>query len=229
LKQKNDFIAGMKNSFPIIMGYIPIGITYGILASQAGLNIITTVSMSLIVFAGSSQFICIDMINNGAATLAIIIMTFLVNLRHLLMSASLSLHFKKSNAKILPLLSFFITDESFAVGSAEINNYEHRDYFFLGLGITAYLGWVISSFIGVSLGNIIPAIDSIGLNFVLPAMFIVLLVLQIQNRLDIFISIISGMISIVFIYLLPGNWNVILATIIAASLGVVIERWNPGT
>ncbi len=221
-----DFFTGVKDSSPIIMGYIPIGIAYGILATKSGLGILETVSMSIFVFAGSSQLISIDMLARGSAIIPIIMMTFLVNLRHLLMSASFSLHFKGTGHKVMPFLSFLITDESFAVGNVKIKDKEYRASFFLGLGLSAYLGWVISSWIGASLGEIISDAGEYGLTFVLPAMFIALLVLQIQRRLDILVAVISGLFSLLFVYLLPGNWNVILATVIAATLGVVIERWR---
>ncbi|MFW5986292.1 MAG: AzlC family ABC transporter permease, partial [Halanaerobiales bacterium] len=117
MAEKKELRAGFKDALPIIMGYVPIGIAYGMLAVQNGLDGYTTVAMSFFVFAGSSQLITVEMVGKGAAVLAIILMTFLVNLRHLLMSASLSLHFQKTDSRLLPLLSFFITDESFAVGS----------------------------------------------------------------------------------------------------------------
>lgn len=217
-------IAGIKASLPIILGYLPIGIAYGLLAVKSGLNMVQTVSMSLLVFAGSSQLISVNMIAAGAGMLPIVMMTFLVNLRHILMSASLSLHIRKTDRKYLPLIAFFITDESFAVSSAGIEDYENKGFYFLGLGITAYLGWVISSLLGAILGNILAIGNIPALDFVLPAMFIVLLVMQMQRRLDIIIAIISGLLSLLFVYILPANWNIILATIFAASIGVVLDK-----
>ncbi len=225
MQGENDFIAGVKGSIPILLGYLPIGIAYGLLAVRSGLSSIETVLMSIIVFAGSAQLISVNMLAVGAGMIPIIMMTFLVNLRHILMSASLSLHFKKTSKKLLPILGFLITDESFAVSSVGIDRYEDKGMYFFGLGVSAYLGWIISSFFGAILGNILPVSKLPALDFVLPAMFIVLLVMQIQRRLDVFVAVISGLSSLLFIYLLPGNWNIILATIIAATIGVVIEKW----
>ncbi|MEJ6950676.1 AzlC family ABC transporter permease [Natronospora cellulosivora (SeqCode)] len=219
-----DFKSGIKAALPIVLGYLPIGMAYGILARNSGLDILETVLMSIFVFAGSSQLIAVEMIAANSAALAIIMMTFLVNLRHFLMSASLSLHFKKSDKKFLPFLGFIITDESFAVGMASISEYEHKDFFYLGLGITAYFSWVLSSYLGAAIGNIIPVADIPALDFVLPAMFIVLLVMQISKRLDILVAIISAILSLLFVYYLPANWNIILATIIAATCGVFLEK-----
>lgn len=221
---KKELLAGSKAAIPIVLGYLPIGVAYGLLAVKAGLNIKETVSMSIFVFAGSSQLICVNMLSAGAGIMPIIVMTFLVNLRHILMSASLSLHFKQTSKRLLPLLGFIITDESFAVGSSGLKEQERKGVYFLGLGVTAYLGWAISSWLGSTLGGIFNIAELPGVDFVLPAMFIVLLVMQISKHLDILVSIFSGILSILFIYILPVNWNIILATVLAAICGVIIEK-----
>lgn len=226
MTRKKALLTGMKNAFPIVMGYIPIGMTYGILAAQTGVSTIITVALSVIVYAGSAQLICINMLEQGAAVIPIIMMTFLVNLRHLLMSASLSLHLKTASKRMLPLLGFLITDESFAVAGAAINKKEYKEFFFLGLGLTAYLSWITSSWIGVTLGKLMPGINSPALDFVLPAMFVALLVMQINRKVEIIIAGLSGILSLVFVYILPANWNIIAATVIAATLGVLWERWS---
>jgi len=226
MEKKEVVIAGIKRAVPILLGYLPIGIAYGLLAVKSGLSIIETVSMSLFVFAGSSQLISVNMFAAGAGVLPILMMIFLVNLRHILMSASLSLQFKKTPGKMIPLLGFLVTDESFAVSTAFFDQYRDRDkgIFFLSLGLTAYLGWVFSSFIGSVLGTLIPVGELPGLNFVLPAMFIILLVMQIGEKKEFFVALLSALLSLVFVYLLPANWNIITATVLAAAAGVFIEK-----
>ncbi|MFW6264814.1 MAG: AzlC family ABC transporter permease [Bacillota bacterium] len=224
MKKTEDFKAGAKSALPIVFGYLPIGMAYGLLARNSGLNIIETVAMSIFVFAGSSQLIAVDMLATNSAIMAIVMMTFLVNLRHFLMSASLSLYFKNTNKRLLPFLGFIITDESFAVGTASISEYQYKEYFYLGLGVTAYLSWVFSSYLGAIIGDIIPVAELPALDFVLPAMFIVLLVMQISKRIDILVALISAILSLIFVFYLPANWNIILATIIAASCGVALEK-----
>ncbi|MFW6022542.1 MAG: AzlC family ABC transporter permease [Bacillota bacterium] len=224
MRDDNVVMAGIKSSFPILLGYLPIGVAYGLLAVKSGLNLIETTSMSIFVFAGSAQLICVNMIGAGTTVFPIISMTFLVNLRHILMSASLSLNFRKTPSKYLPFLGFIITDESFAVGKTYFDNYDRKGLFFLSLGITAYLGWVFSSIFGALLGSLFPITDLPGLDFVLPAMFIVLLIMQMDNRKEIFVAIISAVFSLIFIYILPDNWNIITATILAATIGVFLER-----
>jgi len=223
---KKELWSGAKDALPIVFGYLPIGLAYGILATHAGLNPSVTVAMSFFVFAGSSQLITVNMLSDGATILPIIMMTFLVNLRHLLMSASLSLHFKNTDQCFLPALSFLITDESFAVSSLNLPDQKKKQIYFLTLGIIAYLAWVLSSWLGATLAGFLPEDSYLGLDFVLPAMFIALLVLQIKDREDIMVAILSGLFSLSFVYLLPENWNIITATMIAATMGVVLERWR---
>ncbi len=225
MSRRQDFKSGIKQAVPIIMGYLPIGIAYGLLAGKTELGIIGTVLMSIFVYAGSSQLICINMLGQNTGIFTIVMMTFVVNLRHLLMSASLSLNLKNTDRRILPIAGFFITDETFAVGSSSIEDYNHKGYFFLGLGLVSYLGWSLSSWLGAGLGNILPELNSSALDFVLPAMFIALLVLQLKNRLDILVAVIAGLLSLLFVQILPGNWNIIVATVIAATVGVGIEKW----
>src|SRR6056297_2404006 len=155
MRYKKDISDGVKNSIPVILGYLPIGISYGILALSTDLPPYLIVGMSVFVFAGSSQLIAINMLTAQATVIPVVMTTFLINLRHILMSASLSLHFKKTPSKLLPFIGFVITDESFAIGNTLINERDNKGLFFLSMGLSAYLGWVISSLIGVLIGRYI--------------------------------------------------------------------------
>ena len=225
MSYKKSIISGIKKSIPVILGYIPIGISYGILALQTDLSPYLIVGMSVFVFAGSSQLIAVNMLTAQAAVIPIIMTTFLVNLRHILMSASLSLHFKKTPQKLLPVLGFLITDESFALGNTLLKEEkENKGLFFLSMGVSAYLGWVLSSGAGVIIGRYLLNFKIPVIDFVLPAMFIILLILQINERMDVVVSILAAVLSIVFYFYLPGNWNIIAATLTAAVAGVIIEN-----
>ncbi|MGM0498853.1 MAG: AzlC family ABC transporter permease [Bacillota bacterium] len=219
----SNFKKGIKDAAPIVIGYLPIGMAYGMLAVNKGLSPLQTAAMSLFVFAGSAQLVSIEMISAGAAVGAIVAMTFLVNLRHLLLSASLSLHLRDLPLYYYPFLGFLITDESFAVGMSKINDQKKKHRYFFGLGLTAYLGWVSSSAAGAFLSSFINFGSGGALDFVLPAMFIVLLVMQISSKSEIIVAVFSALLSIFFALTIAGSWNIILATVMAASLGVYIS------
>jgi 4-azaleucine resistance transporter AzlC len=214
---------GVRDALPIILGYLPIGLAYGMLAVNKGLTPLQTTAMSIFVFAGSSQLVAIEMIAAEAAVAAIVAMTFLVNLRHLLLSASLSLHLRNLPLYYYPFLGFLVTDESFAVAMSKIENKKKKQSYFLGLGFTAYLGWVFSSAAGAFLTEFISFGSGGALDFVLPAMFVVLLVMQISSRSEVIVAVFSALLSLFFALTTAGSWNIILATILAALLGVYIS------
>lgn len=180
--------------------------------------------MSLFVYAGSSQFIGAGMIAAGAGLAAIAVTTFLVNLRHLLMSASLAPHLKGASSWTLAGVAYGITDETFAVSSGLLRSERLPPAFFLGLHLTSQTAWVISSVIGSLLGGLIPDTAAWGLDFALPAMFIALLILQLRDRSGAIVALVSAAISVAVYLTVPGNWNVILATLAGASLGVILKR-----
>lgn len=222
LCEKDDLVFGVKRAAPIVMGYIPVGFALGVMAADAGLNPLQMGLMSLFVYAGSAQFIAVDMLGSGISAVPIIITTFLVNLRHFLFSASLAPHFREIKQRYIPLISFFITDESFAVSITDVEQRPLSHAYYLGLYITAYSSWVLSTIMGTAFGNLIPDTKALGFDFALPGMFLALLCMQLKNVRFVLVALISGFLSILFIYTIPGNWNVILATVIAAMVGVLM-------
>lgn len=224
--KKDEMVFGIKRSMPIVMGYIPVGFALGVMAADAGLSPLQMGLMSLLVYAGSAQFIAVDLLGSGVSAVPIIITTFLVNLRHFLFSASLAPHFRQIKQSFIPIISFFLTDESFAVSITDAEERPLTHVYYFSLYITAYSSWVFSTIIGAALGNLIPDTKALGFDFALPGMFLALLCMQLKNAKFVLIALISGFLSIFFMYTIPGNWNVILATIIAAMIGVFISHEN---
>jgi 4-azaleucine resistance transporter AzlC len=212
---------GLRAALPIWVGYAAVGIPFGVLARQAGLSPLQIALMSIIVFAGSSQFIAVSMIGSGASIVPIIITTFFVNLRHLLMSSSLALYLKGTSKGILSLFAYGVTDESFAVNLTKFMQGGWDVNRALVVNHTANAVWIASTIAGGYLGQAVPE-GALGIDYALTAMFIALLVIQLRNHLIIVLAILSGLLSLIFSLLLPGAWNIVLASIIAASAGVFI-------
>lgn len=217
------FRAGCRTAIPVIMGYMPIAVAYGVLARQAGISPFMTVLMSVMVFAGSAQFIGVSMIGSGASFGLIIMTTFLVNLRHLLMSASLSPHYQRFARRWLPILAFGLTDETFALTSTVFREQPRDESFVFGLQLSSYLSWVGGSLLGAVLGGALSTVSTLGFEFVLYAMFIYLLVMQLSEKKMIIVAVFSGVAALVGAKMLPGHWFIILATILGASMGVLME------
>ncbi len=210
---------GLKASWPICLGYVPIGLAFGVLAQKAGMSWIHIALMSAIVFAGSSQFIAVSMLSGGAASMAIIVTTFFVNLRHVLMSSSLSVWLQNENRAKLSVFAFGVTDESFAVNYTRFlhGNWDLQRSQVVNL--TAYIAWILSTVTGGFCGHLIPA-HSFGIDYALIAMFICLLSFQLRNRLVILTAVVAGLFSVGLSLFIPGNAHVILAAVFAATVGV---------
>lgn len=216
---------GIAAAWPICLGYAPIGLAFGVLAQKAGLSPGEIGLMSLLVFAGSSQFIAVSMLSGGTAAIPIILTTFTVNLRHLLMSSSLAVHLRRLNAGWLSLYAYGVTDESFALNMARFRDMTWDWRRALVLNHTANLAWIISTIIGGYGGQFIPA-GAFGIDYALPAMFICLLVLQIRGGLYVAVAVISGLLAVAFSLLFPGNAYIVAATAAAATIGVFLRKWK---
>lgn len=214
---------GMIDALPIVLGYLPVGIAFGLLARQAGLSPAEIGLMSLLVYAGASQFIAVEMILKGTQWPPIIITTFLINLRHLLMSSTLSLYFTRHRAWILTLLSTQLTDESFAMAMSDPNKIKNHPQYLFGLQSTSHLAWITGSVLGAFFGRLIHP-QSYGIPFALPALFICLLMLQVRHLLHFSLIGIAGALSLLFKLLLPGNWYIILTALITSGIGVMMEK-----
>lgn len=218
----HQFKAGAKATLPIVLGYLPVGMAFGILARKAGLTTFEVGLMSLLVYAGASQFIAIEMISKGISWFPIVIATFFINLRHLLMSSTLSLYFNENRLRNLGLLSAQLTDESFAVAMSDTSKISNRPGYLFGLQITSHFAWITGSVGGALLGGLIDH-KSYGIPFALPALFICLLLLQIRKVHHFYIMVIAGISSLFFKWALPGNWYIILTALLASGIGIYIS------
>jgi 4-azaleucine resistance transporter AzlC len=218
----HQFREGAKTALPIVLGYLPVGMAFGILARKAGLTTFEVALMSLIVYAGASQFLAIEMISKGMAWFPIVIATFFINLRHFLMSSNLSLFLKKVRLSFLGLLSAQLTDESFAVAVSNLPKVKNKTQYLFGLQMTSHLAWVSGSVGGALFGPLIKS-SEYGLPFALPALFICLLVLQIKSPHHFLIMVVAGIFSLFFKWAFPGNWYILLTALFASGVGVMIK------
>lgn len=223
---RSNFFTGVEAAIPVVLGYLPIGFAFGVTARGAGLSVADTGLMSLFVYAGSAQFIGAAMWGAGQAAGAIIATTFLVNLRHLLMGAALAPSFRRLPPWLTAGLAYGMTDETFAVSSTRLKGQPAPAGFFIGLHLTSHSSWIAASMVGALFGQILPpwAIQAFGLDFTLPAMFIALLLLQLKHRTELLVAAVAGLVSVAVALLIPGNWNVIAATVVAATCGAWLTR-----
>ena len=217
------FKEGVTAGWPICLGYLPIGMAFGVLAQKAGLSPLQIGLMSILVFAGSSQFIAVSMLTAGAAAPAIIATTFVVNLRHFLMSSALAVYLRSAHRGLLALYAYGVTDESFAVNLPRFNAGTWSLSRALVVNHAANLTWFISTVAGGIGGRFIPA-GAFGIDYALIAMFICLLIYQIRRRIHLLTAVIAGLTAVGLALVVPGNTYIVIASIMAATAGVLIQR-----
>ncbi|TDX51610.1 AzlC family ABC transporter permease [Orenia marismortui] len=228
LIKKASLLAGTKTGIPIAIGYIPIAIAFGLLAKTNGIPNHISISMSLMVFAGASQFIAVNLLALGTGYWEIIMTTFIVNLRHFLMSAALTPSIDQNMTKDkLAILSFGITDETFSMLSLQEEN-KLEFPFVLGLNLIAYSAWVGGTAIGVFLGSGLPQIVQSSMGIALYVMFIGLLIPNLRKShpfliVSIIAIIINSSLNWISIFSsLSTGWTIIITTIMASIAGAIV-------
>jgi len=221
------FNDGLKAAIPIAIGYIPIGITFGLLARSAGIPNHITLMMSLVIFAGASQFVGINLIALGTSYWEIVLTTFILNLRHLLMSASLSQRITHGTSKgILALLSFGITDETFTVASFR-EEAQLKPEFLAGLNLLAFSAWNAGTWMGFFLAAGLAEAVKNSMGIALYVMFIGLLVPSCRrSKATLFIALLAMAVHCLLHYtpslvFLSTGLKIVITTIITALLGAI--------
>ena len=223
MRKANILKNGASAAWPICLGYFPIGMALGVLAQKADLGPLWIGLMSLMVFAGSAQFIAVAMIDGGASAAAIILTTFVVNFRHFLMSSALAVPLQGVRRLFLCLFAYGITDESFGVNMTRFREGGWDQWRALVVHQTANTIWIISTMLGGLVGTLIPP-GAFGIDYALPGMFIALLVLQLQGRAYIFTGLLGALTAICWKLLIPGDSYIVAAAMIAATGGFLVRR-----
>lgn len=224
MNEKIDiFWAGVRAEFPLLVGVFPFGMIYGALALNAGLSLAASQMMSSIVFAGSSQFIAAQLIHDAAPGLVIVLTIAVVNLRHMLYSASLAPYLKDLPVRWKVLLAYLLTDEAYAPTALKferegISPLGH--WFLFGAGLALWSTWQVSTGLGIFLGASLP--QSWPLDFALPLTFIALIMPALKNRPAIAAALSAGLVALLA-YSLPFKLGLILAALTGILVGTVLE------
>lgn len=214
----------IKAVWPIWLGYIPLGFAGGVLAQKVGLSVTETGVMSILVFAGSGQFIALAMMGGGSSIASVVMTTFIVNLRHLLYSSTLAQYLQGVSPKYLGVFAQGITDETFAMNLNKftVSSSSWTPAQALRLNILAHACWIGSNMLGNIVGNTI-YIDTAIVSYTLTAMFIGLWSYHFNNLLSVGIGIFSGILALWLSLFLDNKLHIVVATIIAATAGCLIE------
>jgi 4-azaleucine resistance transporter AzlC len=231
VRDESGFYRGVKDCLPTVLGYLSIGFAAGVVEKTSGMSLAEIALMSILLYAGSAQFIAAGMMAAGNPVTAIVFTVFFVNLRHLLMSAAIAPYFRDLPLWKNVLLGSQLTDETFSVAAARLQGKTKGSFSWMfGLNLTAYLNWLLANIAGGVFGEWLASPEAYGLDFALPAMFIGLLMLQLKERskwrADLIVAASAAVIAAAGSVLISESAGVLIAIIAAASIGVWIEKWK---
>ncbi|MFT4414821.1 AzlC family ABC transporter permease [Fredinandcohnia humi] len=215
VKKQTEFRSGVQAGLSIAIGYMPIALTFGLLAKSTGLSVTETVMMSFIVFAGASQYIALQLIAVGTGAFEIILTTFILNIRHFLMCASLNEKVEEDHPLKKALYSFGVTDETFSVAAVKEGTVT-TGYMF-GVISVSYGSWVVFSGIGHLLGSSLPDVLQQSMSVALYAMFIGLLVPSLKKqRKVVVLAACAAILNTILSFFLEPGWSIVAATLLSA-------------
>ena len=226
-EKSKQFWAGVRSVIPLLIGGFPFGLIYGALALNAGLSRAAAQGMSSVVFAGSAQFITAQLVHENTPGLIIVLTIAVLNLRHMLYSASLAPYLVALPVRWKALLSYLLTDEAYA---PTIVHYEEEGitpqahWFLLGAGGVLWADWQITTALGIFLGAAIP--ESWPLDFALPLTFIAMVVPVLRDRPAIAAALSAGVVALVT-FSLPYQLGLILAALAGIVVGTLLEGQKP--
>jgi 4-azaleucine resistance transporter AzlC len=227
MSRSRECLLGMRDTVPMLVGAVPFGIVYGTLAVSSGLSMGATLAMSLLVFAGSAQFVAASLVASGTSLTVILLTTLIINLRHMLYSASLLPFVRHLPQRWRISLAFWLTDESFAVVHRHylLNDgpLAYKHWYFLGSCLAMYSLWFACTLVGVVLGQTLPSLGDWGLDFAMVATFIGIVVPLLRNQPMIVAALVAGVVAVVA-QGLPYKLGLMLAALLGVSAGVAAER-----
>jgi 4-azaleucine resistance transporter AzlC len=222
---RQDYLRGIKSGFPVAVGYFPIAIAFGALAVQADLSWLEATLMSLLVYAGASQFMGISMLLAGVGLAQIITATFFLNLRHLIMSLAVNHQSKHISRPRMNFLSFFITDETFALLTVSSNNKDPKPQYLAGLLLTAYGGWVSGTAVGSMGAGFISQEITSAIIVGLYGLFIGLLVPSVKKSTRLaLVAGIAMLLNWLLSLVIDQGWALVCAIVLAAALGASLFK-----
>jgi 4-azaleucine resistance transporter AzlC len=224
--RRQEFITGVRDELPLLLGVFPFGMIYGVLALGAGLAPSAAQAMSSILFAGSAQFITAQLAGTATPWVVMVLTAFVVNLRHALYSASMAPYLQKLSPLWKGLLAYLLTDEAYAVVITRFQRdgmQRLSHWYFLGAGLALWSCWQVSTAVGIFLGTQVPA--GWMLDFTLALTFIALVVPALRDRPGALAALTAGLTALAA-YALPYKLGLILAALVGITVGVWSEaKW----
>lgn len=220
---RDEFLAGLREIAPALLGTVPFGFVCGVAAVASGLTPLQGLMLSVFAFSGIAQLITSQLIAADSPFLVTLSAALVVSLRLLMYSASLSPHLAHLDRRWRLFLSYVMTDQSFAMAVrryGEPGPVAHKHWFFLGAAATLYVPWQLAVAVGALVGAQVPA--SWSLDFAVVLTFIALLVPAVRTRADLAAAIVAAAVALVAIGL-PYRLSLLVASVAGIAAGLAIE------
>jgi 4-azaleucine resistance transporter AzlC len=187
--------AAVVEGWPVLLTSVVIGITYGVVARQSGLSVAEASGSSVLIFAGAAQFAAIGLLREGAGVLEVAASVLLINLRHLLMGASLRPHFARASLVERLGLAYILTDEAFAMGIGHFRR-GHRDVaYYATFGTLLWLCWNTGTLTGALFGAGVEHPERYGIDFAITATFLAIVALGVRHRSDVIVAVVAAVVA----------------------------------
>lgn len=211
---------GAIQTLPVALSVFAYGMVYGLLTREASLTLFEAVLSSGLVFAGSSQFVALDMWSHPLPITALIFTTFIVNLRHVLMSASLTPWLQGLPPRYNYPLLFLLVDESWALTYSALHKRKADLGFLLGSGILLWFTWLGATITGRLIGAVIPNPEQFGLDFAFTAVFLALLAGLWKGKEDIPAWLVAAVTALIANHFIPGKWYIVAGGLAGSLTGL---------
>lgn len=221
---KRNLSEGMRDCLPLMAGGVPVGLACGMLSAAAGLNIWEIAFMSLTVFSGAGQLVAVSLLAAESFQPGqLLFNVMLVNIHTLLLAASLLPYILPLPRWLRWMLSFSLTDGTYAITMNRIDTKGYSPYYQLGASFIQYIFWISSNLAGAAMGNLITNPLAFGLDFTLIAVFIAILIPKLKNRLNLLVCISAAVTALLGAKYLPGKWYILFSCVTAAAAGIWFE------
>lgn len=221
---------GVRLGFPIFLGYVPVGMAFGVLAQGMGFTTLQAVLCSATALAGAGQFIALSVLASGAGTIAVLIATTVVNLRYVLFASTLSPYLRSAPERVRAALAFTLTDETFAINIADQRSGLSTPASMFGVGLVSWCGWVLGTLVGCMGAEWIGDPSRWGVQFAMPAMFTALFIALAEDWRHVAIGLLGGALVLALPLLgslgvhIASSWYLIIASMAAATAGAAVWR-----
>jgi 4-azaleucine resistance transporter AzlC len=212
--ERPTYLDGARRAWPLAVAVGGFGLTYGVLARQAGFDALATIVFSLTTFAGSAQFAAVSIVGDGGTAVAAIVAALLLNARYLPIGLSVA-PWLRGRPLARAAQGQVTVDESWAVSHLGGGRYDPR--LLVGAGLTIYLAWVVCSIAGVAAGGALGDPETLGLDAAFPALFLALLAGQARERRLVLAAVGGAVVALAMVPLTPPGVPIVAAAVVCLA------------